>query len=168
MFPKLRRYGYISAVLAVVFASARAEEKDVAQSNRQSPTRPGAVAEIAGAEYLWVLDKPEKDLEERYRVMLETLRRSKVPTERAAERLVSDARDAALAAHDLEGMRVDGLVKIGRDMPGYAARGDMVWIVVCDDGSWIGKGGVVQVGWVNSANGLIRWIFPQTAFAKRQ
>ena len=55
-----------------------------------------------------------------------------------------------------EGPRVIGLVGSGVEIPGYAMRGDKIWIIRFMDMTLC----VTQEAWVSSTTGEVRWIFP--------
>jgi len=105
---------------------------------------------------LWLLDRDRRTLSGDYQRMVKVLDASRVPN---ADR----ARDIALRfklTHGgllaEEGAKVVGLLRIGRDLPPFSSRGDLVWVVRISHW-WLG---VTQEMWIGSATGEVRTMLP--------
>ena len=92
--------------------------------------------------------------------MLKRLRAAKVPTSEQAEPLalqvIRASGDAYAAVH------VVGLVTIGADVPGFASKGDLVWIVRS-----VGHDFMVQEVWVSSTTGKATCVLPSAAAGRK-
>ena len=105
---------------------------------------------------LWLLARDRRNLSAEYQRILTALDASKVPN---ADRAGDIAIRFKLAHGGLlaeEGPKVVGLLRIGRDLPPFAARGDLVWVVRISH-SWLG---VTQEMWIGSASGEVRAMLP--------
>ena len=105
---------------------------------------------------LWLLDRDRRNLSVEYQHILTVLDASKVPN-------ADSARDIAIRfmlAHGglraEEGPKVVGLLRIGRDLPPFASRGDLVWVVRISHW-WLG---VTQEMWIGSASGEVWAMLP--------
>lgn len=85
----------------------------------------------------------------------EALATSRVPTAKEAAQLALDviARGPGLEAR--EGYRVSGLYLMGRDVTGFASRGDLFWEVQI---SFLE--GVSRVLWVSTSTKAVKMVFP--------
>ena len=105
---------------------------------------------------LWLLDRDRRNLGGEYQRIRTVLDASKVPN-------ADSARDIAIRfmlAHGglraEEGPKVVGLLRSGRDLPPFANRGDLVWVVRISH-MWLG---VTQEMWIGSASGEVRAMLP--------
>jgi hypothetical protein len=117
------------------------------------------LARVVPGDYLWLLDyKPRAGVQPGpLETLLGRLRESKVPTAAKAEGIAWDAKRRAAGGIDAqEHARVVGLVRSAVTIPGYASRGDLIWIVRI----FFGPREVLQEAWVSSSTGAVRWIFP--------
>ena len=111
-----------------------------------------------GTGRLWTLDPGDlaSTMTSEMKADLETLRRSKVPTKREAERMAVAAKREAWGIGDMEHWGTVSLLKIGINVPDFAARGNLVWVV-----RFYGMDGETsQEGWISSTTARVRWIFP--------
>jgi hypothetical protein len=119
---------------------------------------PGRTSDLRSAEdLLWLVDHDRRTLGTEYQGILDALVAGKVPT-------AEDARAIALRfklTHGgllaEEGARVVSLLRIGRDLPPLARKGDLVWVVRVSH-SWLG---VTQEMWIGSATGEVRSMPPE-------
>ena len=118
---------------------------------------PSGLSRVIPGDYLWLL-KYEKDVQRLggYRTILEQLRQCKVPSPGRAEGVAaSRAKLEAVGLSAHEGAEVVGLIVTARDLPEFASRGDMIWIVHILIGDQ-----VAHAAWVSSTTGRVRWMFP--------
>ena len=115
-------------------------------------------------DWRWALDYEEQIAEKGgpLATMLQQLRAAKVPTREDAERVVrkemyENDRGFATVAE-----RTVGLVRCGVDLPGFAARGDLIWIVRVQE-----EIRPFQEAWVSSSTAEVRWMLPVTASLSR-
>ena len=111
-----------------------------------------------GTGLLWALDPGElaSTMTPDVKADMETLRRSTVPTKRDAERAALAAKRQAWGISDMEAWETVSLLKIGTNVPDFAARADLVWVV-----HFYSVDGVTgEEAWVSSTTGRVRWIFP--------
>jgi hypothetical protein len=105
---------------------------------------------------LWLLDRDRRNLSAEYQRILAALEASKVPTADRARDIAVRFKLAHGGIRAEEGPKVVGLLRIGRDLPPFASRGDLVWVVRIAH-SWLG---VTQEMWIGSASGEVRAMLP--------
>ena len=137
----------ISMVVGAIIAESGEPAKTASSDVRSRYMR------VVPGDYLWLLSNEEAIMEEGgpFADLLQQLREGKVPTEKEAERKAF--------AHALQGAEwatVSGLVKSGVDLPGFASRGDLIWIVR------IGGNGVrsYKEVWISSSTAEEKCLFP--------
>lgn len=109
---------------------------------------------------LWLPKTADRQqLDAGLRRLLETLDTSRVPTGERAEGVALGAKLKAGGVLAEEGARVVGLVRLGVDVPGFAPRGDLVWVVLIEHAVH----GVTQEVWVSSTTGAVRAMLPMRA-----
>ena len=110
----------------------------------------------SGDDLLPLLNRDRQALSLEYQRLLQGLERSRVPT-------VERAEDAAIR-HQLasggvlaeEATAVVALLRIGIDVPSFANKGDLVWVILISHTAW----GVTQELWISSTTGEIRAMLP--------
>ena len=105
---------------------------------------------------LWLLDRDRRNLSAEYQRILTVLDASKVPNADRARDIAIHFKLAHGGIRAEEGPKVVGLVRIGRDLPPFASRGDLVWVVRISHW-WLG---VTQEMWIGSASGEVRTMLP--------
>lgn len=105
---------------------------------------------------LWLLDRDRRSLSAEYQRILTVLDASKVPNAARAQDIAIRFKLAHGGLRAEEGPKVIGLLRIGRDLPPFASRGDLVWVVRISH-SWLG---VSQEMWIGSASGEVRAMLP--------
>ena len=105
---------------------------------------------------LWLLDRDRRNLSAEYQRILTVLDASKVPNADRARDIAIRFKLAHGGLRAEEGPKVVGLLRIGRDLPPFASRGDLVWVVRISH-SWLG---VTQEMWIGSASGEVRAMLP--------
>jgi hypothetical protein len=110
-------------------------------------------------DFLWLLkyEKTKAKLSADFQKMLDRLRKSKLPDPDAATRAANQwrfASDGGILAQ--EGVKVAGLVRLGRDVPQFGGKGDLVWVVRLVHP----VDGVTQELWLNSGTGAVRALLP--------
>jgi predicted TIM-barrel fold metal-dependent hydrolase len=109
---------------------------------------------------LWLTEIADRrNLDAGLRRLLETLEKSKVPTASSAESAALEARLRAGGIQAEEGARTVGLLRLGVEVAGFAAAGDLVWVVRIEHQ----VRGVTQEFWVSSSSGAIRATLPRSA-----
>jgi hypothetical protein len=109
-------------------------------------------------DFLWLLDAPDKSkLTDDQRDVLRRLDKSKVPTVAEAEKAATQYKLKADGLLAEEGSRVTGLVPLGVDVPDFARRGELIWIVQF---RMFRHGALTQEVWVSSSTGATRAMFP--------
>ena len=98
---------------------------------------------------LWLLDRDRRNLSAEYQRILTVLDASKVPNADRARDIAIRFKLAHGGIRAEEGPKVVGLLRIGRDLPPFASKGDLVWVVRISH-SWLG---VTQEMWIGSASG---------------
>ncbi len=118
-------------------------------------------AELRGIhDLLWLPKTADRQkLDTGLRRLLEALDMSKVPTAERAEGVALGAKLKAGGVLAEEGPRVVGLVRLGVDVPAFATRGDLVWVVLIEHAVH----GVTQEVWVSSTTGAVRAMLPMRA-----
>ena len=104
--------------------------------------------------------RSEDSLAPDLRSMLKRLRAAKVPTAKGAECL---AREEILPNDPNGSEHVVGLVTIAADLPGFASKGDFVWIVHSVGRDYTTE----QEVWVSSTTGKATYILPSEAFGRK-
>jgi hypothetical protein len=105
---------------------------------------------------LWLLDRDRRNLSGEYQRILTVLDASKVPNADRARDIAIRFKLAHGGLRAEEGPKVVGLLRIGRDLPPFASRGDLVWVVRISHW-WLG---VTQEMWIGSASGEVRAMLP--------
>ena len=105
---------------------------------------------------LWLLDRDRRNLSVEYQRILRVLDASKVPNADRAREIAIRFKLAHGGLRAEEGPKVVGLLRIGRDLPAFASRGDLVWVVRITH-SWLG---VTQEIWIGSASGEVLVMLP--------
>jgi len=105
---------------------------------------------------LWLLDGDRRNLSVEYQHFLTVLDASKVPNAARAQDIAIRFKLAHGGLRAEEGPKVVGLLRIGRDLPPFASRGDLVWVVRISHW-WLG---VTQEMWIGSASGEVRTMLP--------
>ena len=105
---------------------------------------------------LWLLARDRRNLSAEYQRILTVLDASKVPNADRARDIAIHFKLAHGGIRAEEGPKVVGLVRIGRDLPPFASRGDLVWVVRISHW-WLG---VTQEMWIGSASGEVRTMLP--------
>jgi uncharacterized protein (TIGR03067 family) len=107
---------------------------------------------------LWLVRVADrKKLDQGNRDLLATLDKCKVPTAEKAEKAATAAKLKAGGLDAQEGTRVIALMRIGVDVPKFADKGDLVWVVRFEH---VLNASVTQEMWVSSTTGEVRPILP--------
>ena len=102
---------------------------------------------------LWILDSERENLSSEFQRLLTALDASQVPSLAEARRIAT--RFVLLAE---EGPKTVGLIRMGRDVPQFAQRGDLVWVVHISSVTY--SGAVNQGLWISSSSGEVRVMLP--------
>jgi hypothetical protein len=110
-------------------------------------------------DFLWLLryDKTKAKINPEHQKLLERLQKSKVPNTDAVTRVTNQwrfAEDGGILIE--ETLRVNGLIRLGRDVPNFGGKGDLVWVVRF----YHPVEGITQELWVSSATGAVRALLP--------
>jgi hypothetical protein len=142
------------ASMTVVRASSLAEPPDVKPEKRT-----GHEAKARNVlDFLWLLDAPDKSkLTDDQRDVLQQLNKSKVPTVAKADKAATWYKLKADGLLAEEGSKVTGLVPLGVDVPDFAKRGELIWIVQF---RMFRHGALTQEVWVSSSTGATRAMLP--------
>ena len=109
-------------------------------------------------DFLWLLDAPDKSkLTDDQRDVLRRLEKSKVPTVAEAKKAATQYKVKADGLLAEEGSKVTGLVPLEVDVPDFAKRGELIWIVQF---RIFRHGALTQEVWVSSSTGATRAMFP--------
>ncbi|RIK74511.1 MAG: hypothetical protein DCC67_16515 [Planctomycetota bacterium] len=87
----------------------------------------------------------------------ETLAQSRVPTAEDAAKLAIDELNATVGIDARESWEATGLFRLGRDAPGFASDGDLIWEVRVSRM----LAGVSAVIWVSTSTAEARVLFPE-------
>ncbi len=116
----------------------------------------------------WCFERRKMDLGEiAYASFIrDKLKRAKVPSSSIARRKATDMIARASTFGPIEFGRIAGLIRCGAEVSGFAARGDLIWIVRMEDSNVY----LANIAWVSSTTGAIRWALnlrnPQTKGAR--
>src|SRR5437879_651883 len=83
-------------------------------------------------DFLWLLkyEKTKAKLSSHFQGLLEKLQKGKVPGTEAAARAANQwkfAHDGGIVAQETP--KVSGLIRLGRDVPKFGGKGDLIWVV---------------------------------------
>lgn len=154
---------FIRSLVAIILAALVANAGDSGPSKppTKKPDEPSAPAvELkSNHDLLWLLKADRKNLSADFRKLLETLDKSKVPTLEKAEGAALGAKLKGGGVDARENAQVVGLLRLGVDVPEFAASGDLVWVVRIQHTTR----GVTQEFWVSSTTAAIRATLPLEA-----
>src|SRR3972149_11150290 len=98
---------------------------------------------------LWLLDRDRRNLSAEYKRILAVLDAAKLPNADRARDIAIRFKLAHGGLRAEEGPKVVALLRIGRDLPPFASRGDLVWVVRISHW-WLGA---PQEMWIGSGSG---------------
>lgn len=133
-----RRHGAVLLALVVLGACQRAELHDA-------------------DDLLWLLETDRRRLGAEVRLALDRLDASRVATVEQATTAALRFRLAHGGLPAEEGARVVALLRMGTDVPAFAVRGDLVWVVRFSHMVH----GVTQEVWISAGTGEIRAMLPR-------
>src|SRR5438552_9293077 len=110
-------------------------------------------------DFLWLLkyEKTKTKLSSHFQGLLEKLQKGKVPGTDVATRAANQwkfAHDGGIVAQETP--KVSGLIRLGRDVPKFGGKGDLMWVVRFHHLAE----GVTQELWINSGNGAVQALLP--------
>jgi len=110
-------------------------------------------------DYLASFRKPAADRSATERALFKKLAGCKVPTPEAARGIAF--RNVGLQRDAQESIRVAGLIRLGRNVPGFGEKGDFVWIV-----RFYLSGGISEEIWVSATSGAVISVLSECQTAK--
>ena len=129
------------------------------QGSQVAPARDARAVSDTSAGYLPLLDLPKERLSTASQKIVESVTASKVPSKEEALavvlRFAADKADYMRRA-DM-GMQVEALVRLGRDVPGFASASDCVWVVHTQ----MMDNRLMQVFYVSSSTGKVLTVFSE-------
>jgi uncharacterized protein (TIGR03067 family) len=139
------------------FRAKEGSHRQIMVLKRDKPVRTTAEEEDV-INLLWTVRVADrKKLDQGNRDLLATLDKSKVPTVEKAEKAATAAKLRAGGLDAQEGARVIALMRVGVDVPKFADKGDLIWVVRFEH---VLNLSVTQEMWVSSTTGEVRAILP--------